>query len=46
LVLVVYPKPAPGQADGGLIKNEKLMIPLPFGVVFGAANFGIAYQCK
>ena len=44
--VAVYPKPAPGKADGGLIKNEKLFIPLPFGVVFGAANFGIAYRAN
>ncbi|MFN8281656.1 MAG: hypothetical protein U0U67_00475 [Chitinophagales bacterium] len=44
--VAVYPKPAPGKADGGLIKNEKLFVPLPFGVVFGAANFGIAYRAN
>lgn len=42
----IYPKPAPGQADGGLVKNEKLFIPIPFGVVFGAANFGLAYRAN
>ncbi len=29
-----------------LIKNGKQFIPIPFGVVFGAANFGIAYRAN
>ena len=29
-----------------LTKNGKQYIPIPFGVVFGAANFGIAYRAN
>lgn len=38
LGVIVYPKP--GKND------DKTFIPIPFGVVMGAANFGIAYRAN